>query len=127
MYPKAPVNYSDPVSPGDVFNASVTTDGAGHFTLTISDQSRGWSHTQTACLRGASLASAKVIAEAPSSSGGVLPLADFGTVNFSGSTANGASLSSFNPDAITMAGGTTKANPSGISGSGSFSVAWKHS
>lgn len=68
-----------------------------------------------------------MIAEAPSSSGGVLPLADFGTVNFSGSTANGASLSSFNPDAITMAGGTTKANPSGISGSGSFSVAWKHS
>jgi hypothetical protein len=50
-----------------------------------------------------------VIAEAPSSSGGVLPLADFGRVNFSGATVNGAMLSSATPglDPITMASGST--------------------
>jgi hypothetical protein len=72
---------------------------------------------------------AEVIAEAPSSSGGALPLSDFGTVGFSGASVNGALLTSSTPgiDPITMAsGGTTKAQPSGIS-NGSFSVAWKHS
>ena len=128
MYPKFPVNFSDPVSPGDSFSASVTYNGSSNFTLVLKDNSKGWSHTISARLRNPALASAEVIAEAPSSSGGVLPLANFGTVNFSNSKANGASLSTFGPDAITMASGsTTKAVPSGISSTGGFSVAWKHS
>src|SRR5262249_9017247 len=45
MYPKFPVNFRDTVVPGDTMNAQVTTDGHGNFTLTISDASRGWSHT----------------------------------------------------------------------------------
>jgi hypothetical protein len=68
-------------------------------------------------------------AEAPSSSGGVLPLANFGNVGFSGATANGALLTGATPhiDAITMqSGSTVKAQPGSIS-NGSFSVAWKHS
>jgi hypothetical protein len=59
----------------------------------------------------------------------VLPLADFGTVGFSGATANGAALTSSTPgiDPITMVSGSTiKAQPSGIS-NGSFSVTWRHS
>lgn len=70
------------------------------------------------------------IAEAPSSSGGVLTLANFGSVSFANCTASGASISrNPNPDAITMAsGGTTKAAASGLGGGGtSFSVTWKHS
>jgi Peptidase A4 family len=129
MYPKFPKTYANPVSPGDVFTASVTSNGAGAFTLTISDTTKGWTQTTTARQRSARLASAEVIAEAPSSSGGVLPLADFGTVGFSGASANGALLTSSTPgiDPITMASGSTiKAQPSAISG-GSFSVAWKHS
>jgi hypothetical protein len=123
-----PTNFSNPVHPGDQFNASVTYNGSGAFTLVLSDTSAGWTKTINAKLRSPKLASAEVIAEAPSSSGDVLPLADFGTVNFSNSKANGASLSTFNPDAITMAsGGTTKAVPSGISSSGGFSDTWKHS
>lgn len=129
MYPKFPVNYSNPVVPGDHFTGTVTTDGKGNFTLTLSDTTRGWTQTVTKKLRSAKLASAEVIAEAPSSSGGVLPLANFGTASFSGATVNGATLTSSTPgiDPITMqSGSTVKAQPSNIS-NGSFSVTWKHS
>jgi hypothetical protein len=128
MYPKFPSNFNNPVHPGDKMSASVTTNGSGSFTLTISDGT-AWSRTVTARLKSAKLASAEVIAEAPSGSGGVLPLANFGTVSFSGATANGALLTGSTPgiDPITMQSGTTvKAQPSSI-GSGAFSVAWKHS
>jgi len=128
MYPKYPVNLSNPVQPVDAMSASVTTDGRGNFTLSISDSTQHWNFQTTAKLHSASLASAEVIAEAPSSRSGVLPLANFGTVNFSGATANGVALGSLpNLDPITMVSGSTvKAQPSKISG-GSFSVAWKHS
>jgi hypothetical protein len=129
MYPKFPVNLRGTVRPGDKLSASVTTNGSGSFTLTISDSTQGWTNTTTARLKSAKLASAEVIAEAPSSSGGVLPLANFGTVSFSSATANGALLTSSTPniDPITMASGSTvKAQPSNIS-SGNFSVTWKHS
>ena len=129
MYPKYPVNFANAVAPGDHFTASVTTDGRGSFTLVLRDVTKGWSQTVNAKLRSAKLASAEVIAEAPSSSSGVLPLANFGSVSFTGSTVNGAVLTSSTPgiDPITMqSGSTVKAQPSGIS-NGSFSVTWKHS
>src|SRR6478752_7912426 len=129
MYPKFPVNLRGTVRPGDKMTASVTTDGRGGFTLTISDSTQGWTNTTNARLKSAKLASAEVIAEAPSSSGGVLPLANFGTVSFSGAQANGSLLTSSTPhlDPITMqSGSTVKAQPGSIS-HGAFSVAWKHS
>ncbi|MFH9352197.1 G1 family glutamic endopeptidase [Kitasatospora sp. NPDC017646] len=128
MYPQYPSNFSSTVRPGDHFTASVTTSGSGSFTLTLSDTTAGWSHTVNKSLKSAALASAEVIAEAPSSSSGVLPLSNFGSVSFSGSTVNGQALGGFNPDSITMAsGGTTKATTSGLSGGSAFSVTWKHS
>jgi len=127
MYPKYPVNLSGTVRPGDAFSASVTTDGVGRFTLTITDSTQHWSYQTTQRSNKASLYSAEVIAEAPSSRSGVLPLTNFGTVNFSGSQANGASLASFNPDRIDMvSGSTTKAKTGSISSSGAFSVTWQH-
>lgn len=129
MYPKFPVNLSRPVAPGDNMTASVTTDGRGNFTLTISDTTRGWTNVTKAKLKSAKLSSAEVIAEAPSSSGGVLPLANFGTASFTAAKANGSLLTSTTPniDPITMASGSTvKATPGGISG-GAFSVTWNHS
>jgi len=129
MYPKFPVNLRGTVRPGDHLSATVTSSGRGSFTLTISNSTQGWTNTTTARLKSAKLASAEVIAEAPSSSGGVLPLANFGTVGFSGATVNGSTLISSTPglDAITMqSGSTVKAQPGSIS-NGSFSVAWKHS
>ena len=129
MYPKFPVNYSNTVKPGDHMSASVTTNGSGSFTLTISDSTQGWSNTKSARLKSAKLASAEVIAEAPSSSGGVLPLANFGTVSFTSATVNNVVLTSSTTglDAITMKSGTTvKAQPGPMS-NGSFSDVWKHS
>jgi hypothetical protein len=129
MYPKFPVNLSPtkyPVAPGDAITASVTFSGRNSFVLTVSDSTRHWTFTTTQKGGKAARSSAEVIAEAPSSSSGVLPLTNFGTVNFTNSTANGQPLSTFNPDKIDMVSGTTtKATTSGISG-GSFSVAWKH-
>jgi hypothetical protein len=126
MYPKFPVNYANPVSPGDSLTASVTYSGSGSFRLTLSDATRGWSQTTTQRLKSAKLGSAEVIAEAPSGSGGVLPLADFGTVAFSGAAVNGSPLtpSTLGLDPITIAsGGTVKAAPSGVN-CGSFSDTW---
>lgn len=133
MYPKFPVNLSTstyPVAPGDSLSAKVSTDGQGHFTLTIKNATRGWTVTTNQTSKKARLGSAEWIAEAPSGSGGVLPLAKFGTVNFTNCTANGLSISSNpNPDAITMSSnGTVKAQPSSLgSGGTSFSVTWQHS
>jgi hypothetical protein len=128
MYPKFPKNYSNTVMPGDSFFASVTTDGKGNFSLTLTDSTQHWSHTTSARLKSAKLGSAEVIAEAPSSSGGVLPLADFGSVGFTGATANNTSFSNLSGrDQINMVSGTTtKASTGNISG-GNFSVTWKHS
>ncbi|MGH6657489.1 MAG: G1 family glutamic endopeptidase [Actinocrinis sp.] len=124
MYPKYPVTYNSTVRPGDSISESVTY-GSGGFTLTIADSTRGWSHSVTKKLNSAKRTSAEVIAEAPYS-GGVLPLADFGTVGFANSLVNGSTLSGFNPVGIDMvsSSGTPEATVSALSG-GSFSITWK--
>src|SRR5579883_915331 len=124
MYPKFPVTYSNTVRPGDSITESVSFSGSSSFTLTLSDSTQGWSRTVTKKLTNAKRSSAEVIAEAPYS-GGVLPLADFGKVSFSGSTVNGSTLSNFNPVGIDMvsSSGTPEATVSSLSG-GSFSITW---
>lgn len=127
MYPKYPVNYRKPVSPGDSFTASVTYIGKGKFQLTLSDTTQGWSHTATKKLKSAQLGSAEAIAEAPSTSAEVLPLANFGTIGFSGATVDGSLLTSSTPgvEPITMISskGTVEAVPSMIE-NGNFSDTW---
>jgi hypothetical protein len=61
-----------------------------------------------------------------------LPLTNFGTVNFSGASANGSAIDnsawSFDPLTMVTGGGTVKAAPSDLDPTGSgFSVAWHHS
>ncbi len=130
MYPAYPVNLSGTVRPGDSMTAEVKYNGGTSFTLTITNNTRGWTFTTNQSSSSAARGSAEWIAEAPSSISGVLPLANFGTVNFSSCTANNVSISSNpNPDAIVMttSGGTVKAQPSGLgSGGTSFSVTWHH-
>lgn len=74
---------SVPVSPGNVMSASVTYNGST-FTITITNESTGKTYSKSARVRRAARTSAEWIAEAPccTSSGGILPLADFGTVDF---------------------------------------------
>ena len=127
MYPKFPVNLSLTIRPGDTLSASVTTNGTGSFTLSISDTTSGRSFTTVQKLRRAKLGSAEVIAEAPSS-GSVLPLANFGSVAFSAATVNGQPIGNFHPDRIDMVSGTTtKATTSALSNGTAFAVTWHHS
>src|SRR2546430_13757620 len=104
MYPKFPVNLSIAVRPGDSMSGSVTTDGAGHFTLHIHNGTTGGDFVTTQTSKKARLSSAAAIAEAPSGSGGVLPLTNFGTASFSAVTVNGQAIGSFNPGKIDMVG-----------------------
>ena len=133
MYPAASQNYSNTVRPGDHFNASVTYEGNNQFSLFIADTTRQWSHTTVASLADAARSSAEVIIEAPccTAGGGILRLADFGTVNITGSTANGAALGNAGgATEITMIdnSGRDKDSVSALSsGSENFSATWLHS
>src|SRR5881296_4533327 len=123
------------ITPGDHMTAQASFSGRS-FTVTITDTTTGASFSTSAKVRSAQRSSAEWIAEAPSSSGGILPLANFGTVSFSSCTATisgtTGTIGSFGAavQQITMvtSSGTVKAQPSALSGSGDgFSVTWKSS
>ena len=126
MYPANPVYFTNAVSPGDHFTASVTFSGTRTYTLVLKDTTKGWTKTVTKNQSGLARSSAEVITEAPSSSSGVLPLANFGTINYTGSSANGSSMSGQSPTSITMINnsGADKDSTSSLSSSGAFSNTW---
>ena len=126
MYPADPVYFSNPMAPGDSISASVTFSGTETYTLVLKDNTQGWTQTITQNETGLSRSSAEVITEAPSSSSGVLPLADFGTVNYAGSSDNGSSMDSQSPTSIVMIDNSSqdKDSTSGMSSSGAFSNSW---
>jgi hypothetical protein len=126
MYPADPVYFSNTVEPGDTIDASVTFSGTETYKLVLKDVTRGWTQTITKNETGLDRSSAEVITEAPSSDSGVLPLADFGTVNYTGSDANGSSLGGQDPTSIVMIdnSGKDKDSTSSISSSGAFSNTW---
>jgi hypothetical protein len=128
MYPASPVYFNNTMTAGDTIVSTVTATSSGVFTLYLADTTRGWSHTVTKTNSSLARASAEVIAEAPYS-GGVLPLANFGTVNFTNSRVNSGTLGAAGPTSITMvtSSGVTKASVSGISGGTAFSMTWHHS
>ena len=132
MYPGPSENYSNTVRAGDHFNASVTFTGGNSFSLYIADTTQRWSHTTVASLAGAARSSAEVIVEAPccTASGGILPLTDFGTVNITGSTANGSAIG--NAGGLTQIimidnAGRDKDSVSSLSGGENFSATWLRS
>jgi hypothetical protein len=129
MFPAFPVNFSNAMSPGDHMFGSVTFNGSGHFTLVLKDLTKGWAHTVHKTLTTAKRTSAEVIAEAPSSSSGVLPLTDFGTAHFSNSLVNGAAIGNANPVKIIMVNGSDRAKDSvsALTNGKNFSVTWLHS
>ena len=128
MYPAFPVNFTNTVKPGDKFFGSVTFNGGSSYTLVLQDITQGWKHTVNKSLSGAANSSAEVIAEAPccTASGGILPLADFGTVNFSNAKANGSAIGNSSPVQINMVDGSgrLKDQTSALSGGASFSDTW---
>ncbi len=129
MYPAFPVNFSNPVRPGDSMSASVTFSGSSTFTLVLKDATQGWTQNIVQSQTGLARSSAEVITEAPSSTRGVLPLANFGTVTYSVSSANGTSLGTQNPIQIIMVdnSGKQKDSTSAINSMGGFSNTWLRS
>jgi len=138
MYPQYPYTINGfPANPGDSISASVVYQGNNIFVLTIINNTRKvyfvvpTSYTKSAT---AQRVSAEWVCEAPYSNQ-VLPLSNFGTVNFSNcvATINGVqgaiNNSTWQADALTMvtSTGATKALVSGLSSNGeNFSVTWKH-
>ncbi len=125
MFPNAPVFYGNTVDPGDAMSATVTSDGGGTFTLTLTDTTQNWTQTTNQTSSTAQLGSAEIIAEAPSD-GTVLPLSNFGTVSFTNATINNQPAGDENATALTMvsASDITEATPSALTGDNAFTVTW---
>jgi len=133
MYPKFGYRILNfPVQPGDTISAEVNYIGNNLFKLTITNLTRHVTFSTTQRSNKAQRSSAEWIVEAPYS-GGILPLADFGSATLTGCSATlGGHVGSISDqawhyDAITMADpdGTIKAQPSSLSSGGaSFSVKW---
>ncbi|MCY0851360.1 MAG: G1 family endopeptidase [Thermoplasma acidophilum] len=146
FYPAAPVYASFTASAGDHVYASVTYDGSGQFTTHISVYTSGGQFVgalnATQSVSGSLDDSAEWIAEAPASSSGILPLANFGTVYYGQdytqinmtnyATVSGvySSMGTFNPTEIIMVNqaGQPEATPSAISNDGtSFYITYDQS
>lgn len=132
MYPKPGYKITKlSVQPGDVMTGEVQYIRNGNFVLTLSSSRGAFKTTQKS--NKAVRSSAEWIVEAPWS-GGVLPLANFGTLPFSSSSAtingNAGAISVFTYDKIDMANSTNvlKDQTSDLSSGGTaFSVTWKSS
>lgn len=111
MYPAAPVYWNDPVSEGDTISASIVSNGGGSYTLTLSDNSKGWSEHVDQNL-SADNASAEAVIESPTSS-----YPSFDSVNFSNVTVDGQPFADTNPGTLTSGG----YGPGPLSG-GNFSI-----
>jgi hypothetical protein len=111
LYPSPPVVFSNTVKPGDQIKTSVTAGASGEFTFKITDVTRAWSHTVTGHLAGADLSSAEAFVQDPNCTA-------FGSVHFTGVTANGTPLGSLDPVQVA---GACPVTISPVSGS-SFTV-----
>ena len=89
MYPAGSVTISSvDINPGDSITASVVySTSTGKFTLSIEDTTNRESFSIAESGSNLQRSSAEWIVEAPSSGEGILQLADFGTVTFTGATA----------------------------------------
>jgi len=138
MYPQSVVvlpGSSYPVAPGDSISSSVSVSGLV-YTLTIIDASKWVFFTNQSSPIHPQNASAEWIAEAPSSCVGTrckpVALADFGSMAFTGASANhqvisAAGLTNHQITMTTKGARIIKAQPSALGFGGSvFTVAWLH-
>jgi hypothetical protein len=124
--PNAPVFFTNPVKPGDMMTASVTSLGGGAFMLTLFDMTQNWTQVTQQTSAAATLGSAEIVAEDPVQNGQAQPLANFGIVDFLGGAINNAAITApINELTLQSAAGNTLAVPSTITGGvGNFSVGW---
>jgi hypothetical protein len=135
MYPTNAVQVvGGTLAAGDAITSTVTRSGTT-YRLTVTDSTHtANSFTETETCSSCANTSAEWIAEAPSGSSGVYPLADFGSWTASSASVTEGStsgtISSFTDDQITMAdtSGNIEALPGALNSSGNgFSVTWERS
>jgi hypothetical protein len=134
MYPSNDVQVvGESVKAGDHISASVVRSGTS-YTLKVTDSTHPANSFSTTQSCSCANTSAEWIAEAPSDSSGVVPLAHFSKFTVTGATVKTTSksgvISSFTDHEITMvdSSGDVEAQPSALNSSGnSFSVTWKRS
>ncbi len=150
LVPAAPVKLDMSINPGDHISSKVTVNGT-NVTVSLTDQTTGASATKTLQMSNPDTASAEWIAEAPSQCDGdgncqPLPLADFGTVNFTSASATAgghtgtisdpdwnaapialsAGAGAGGPGFVSDQGSSAGAQPAALSSDGSaFSVSWQ--
>jgi hypothetical protein len=132
MYPAAmqPINAAKlTVKPGDVLTATVQWTGATTFSLSLVDKTTGRTFRATRSQPSSDFTpppvSAEIIAERPSTASGILPLATFGLVGFSGCAIDGGTLAAAGASSIDMVdpGGATVAKTSALGvDAGSFTA-----
>jgi hypothetical protein len=117
--------YSDPVSPGDSMTSTVTDEGNGTYEMDLTDNTQGWTENNPVSASGQD-ASAEIIAEAVTSGSSVTQLPDFGSVSFSGSQIDGATMESAGAQAIDMtdSSGNVIASTGASDGQGDFTVTY---
>ena len=127
-YPNPSFSFGSTVLPGDTMNASVVYEGSNQFKLTLADATRGWSVSTTQTVTGTARSSAEVIIEAPccTNSGGILPLANFGTVHMSNSVVDGSPIGNLSPVQIYMtdSAGRTRDTVSSLTSGENFTATW---
>ncbi len=133
MYPSNKIQYvGKHVRAGDAITA-VVIDNGNSYTLKVTDHTTaGNSFTRKITCRGCQSASAEWIAERTSGPAGLLPLAKFGRVTFSGAQvgvrASRGSIGKYAHDTVTMINhsGSTMASVSGLRAGGTrFDITWR--
>ena len=124
LLPNAEVPINQHVEPGDAIQASVVKAGTNTWRSSISDSTQSWAYTSLFSYSTPG-ASAEWVEEAPSVSGRLATLSDFGTATFTGMDVTGPGTASSTYTPVYMA----NANDSGIiswpdayTGTGSFAV-----
>jgi hypothetical protein len=128
MLPSASHRVALQVSPGDSVTVTIAQQSAGNWLISMLDNTTGQKY-QTTVQYSSSLSSAEWIEEAPSGGRRVLPLENFGTIQFSATSAikdgKTLSLAQLGAKAITMIDnrGQAIATPSTLASSGNgFSI-----
>ncbi|MDH6113214.1 hypothetical protein P3T36_001899 [Kitasatospora sp. MAP12-15] len=94
MYPAAPVYFSNAVSAGDNFTASVVTVTRGSYTLKLTDNTKGWTKSVTKRLSAQNI-SAEAVIESPTQS-----YPSWSNLSFSNVTVNGHAFSYYSPQSM---------------------------
>jgi hypothetical protein len=122
--PSPQVTLSEPVSPGDEIAASVVYTATNKYTLTITDETKGWSTTVTKIV-SAERSSAEIFVQGPGTGG---TLADFGVIEFVDCLIDNLPLEEAEPTAVNMvsSAGILQALTSALISPTSFTVTWEH-